>query len=247
VSTAARDPRALLVEIFLGGRAPGDCQANDDTRDDPVAQVHDIIAGIPDPVSPPDEPLVRACIGQRLAGLVALAGMSETPAMMHAVLAFLGGSRGRSDWRSDALSIVAACADSLARAQRAAAWNQSDWQVTRALETIAARYRDFCLTPAVVAEELDLSGPYLCRLLRRETGCGFWDHVHHRRIMLACELLAASRLTTGQIADAVGYGEALATFRMQFKRRCGVSPGRFRTSRRPARGMPATDMTTGAA
>jgi two-component system response regulator YesN len=58
-------------------------------------------------------------------------------------------------------------------------------------------------------------------------GLGFRAYLRHLRLSKAADLLMGTDLSVGQIADAVGYGDA-SQFAKSFKRMYGVSPSRYR-------------------
>ena len=70
--------------------------------------------------------------------------------------------------------------------------------------------------------------------VRARTGCGVKEYLLQVRLTRAKELLAASRLSVGQVAREVGYADA-GYFTRLFTRRVGVAPTEFRAQlRQPA-------------
>lgn len=85
------------------------------------------------------------------------------------------------------------------------------------------------------AEAVGLSPNYLSALFRREMGCTFIEYVTKKRMDLARELLATTRMRTGQVAEAVGYRDA-RYFSALFKKTQGLTPREYRSSKKTADG-----------
>lgn len=97
----------------------------------------------------------------------------------------------------------------------------------RALRYIRDRYMRAGLTLADVACDARVSRCHLTRILRRETGKGFLDHLHKARTAAAIDLLATSRKSIKEIAFDVGYRGTRELDR-QFRRRFGRTPSAVR-------------------
>jgi transcriptional regulator GlxA family with amidase domain len=79
------------------------------------------------------------------------------------------------------------------------------------------------------------------RRFKTATGLAIIDYVQNLRIEEAKRLLESSDGAADEIGVAVGY-EDPSFFRRLFKRRTGVTPGRYRRVFQPIhRGMPATE------
>ena len=84
------------------------------------------------------------------------------------------------------------------------------------------------------------------RRFKTATGLTIIDYVQNLRVEAAKRLLESSDEAADEIGAAVGYEDA-SFFRRLFKRRTGVTPGRYRRVFQPIhRGMPGTDTRTAA-
>jgi AraC-like DNA-binding protein len=84
--------------------------------------------------------------------------------------------------------------------------------------------------PATVAEcaaAIPVSAPYLCRLLRHETGLSPVQHLQQRRVAHAKSLLQESSGTIATIAQRSGFGSA-EHFHRVFRAQVGLSPAAYR-------------------
>ena len=84
-------------------------------------------------------------------------------------------------------------------------------------------------TPALAdaSAAAGLSPSYFSTVFKEETGEGFSDFVNRLRVEKAADLLTGSELSLADIALSCGFGEQ-SWFSKVFKRRMGVSPGRYR-------------------
>jgi YesN/AraC family two-component response regulator len=78
-----------------------------------------------------------------------------------------------------------------------------------------------------VAEQLHLNASYFSVLFKGETGVTFSDYLTLSRLQRAKELLVATRMPVGEIADKVGY-QTDKYFAKVFKDNVGISPGQYR-------------------
>lgn len=78
-----------------------------------------------------------------------------------------------------------------------------------------------------VAEAVHISPNYLSWLFKEESGMNFKDYVTRVRMEKSLELLASSKQTLSQIADAVGYSDG-RYFSKVFRKVFGKSPEEFR-------------------
>ncbi len=77
-----------------------------------------------------------------------------------------------------------------------------------------------------VAEEMQLCGTHITRILKKESGYGFVDVLSRFRIAAALELLKAGRLRVYEVGDKVGL-ENYAYFYQVFKKITGYAPKEF--------------------
>ncbi len=74
---------------------------------------------------------------------------------------------------------------------------------------------------------------HLSRLIREELGMSFREKQSEIRLDRACELLATTEAKMVDVALESGY-QSLSLFNLMFKRRFGVSPGKWRSSNQVA-------------
>ncbi len=79
------------------------------------------------------------------------------------------------------------------------------------------------------ARRAGLSPNALCRYFKRQTRRTFTDVVNELRVGEACRLLEETTLSVTDVAFASGFCN-LAHFYAEFRRRNGISPGRFRAN-----------------
>jgi AraC family transcriptional regulator len=91
---------------------------------------------------------------------------------------------------------------------------------------------DFRLTTGEIARIAGLSKYHLGKAFSTSTGMPLHSFVLARRMRKAREFLASSELPLAQIADAVGFSSQ-SHFTTVFLERTGLTPGRFRSVRRP--------------
>ena len=84
-------------------------------------------------------------------------------------------------------------------------------------------------TTQEVAERLDVSQRYLSDMLKSLTGKTTQQHIHLKLVEKAKEMLGSDRLTTADVAYALGF-EHPQSFNKLFKQRTGMSPATFRKS-----------------
>lgn len=80
-----------------------------------------------------------------------------------------------------------------------------------------------------IAEQLNVSPHYLSGLLRSLTGLNTQQHIHHKLIDKAKELLSTTSMTISEIAYALGF-EQIQSFSKLFKTKTNLSPLEFRQS-----------------
>lgn len=80
---------------------------------------------------------------------------------------------------------------------------------------------------AEVAEEVNLSRNYFCKLFRQVMDKSFVDYLHMLRMERACVLIGASELSLADISEMVGFN-SYNYFHDIFKKLYGISPGEYR-------------------
>lgn len=83
------------------------------------------------------------------------------------------------------------------------------------------------ITLEEVAQRIATSPRQLQRVFTEHAGQGFRSYLRQLRLTNAAELLVGTDLSVGEIADAVGYGDA-SQFTKAFRRVYGTSPSRYR-------------------
>jgi len=84
-------------------------------------------------------------------------------------------------------------------------------------------------TVQYLAEQLNVSPHYLSDMLRSLTGQNAQQHIHHKLIEKAKEILSISNLSVAEIAYQLGF-EHPQSFNKLFKRKTNLSPLEFRQS-----------------
>ena len=77
------------------------------------------------------------------------------------------------------------------------------------------------------ARRFGFSPAYLSRRFKRETGIGFMEYLHQRRMLQSGRMLANSDKGLGEIAELAGYTD-LKFFTALFKKHWGMTPGEFK-------------------
>jgi AraC-like DNA-binding protein len=104
----------------------------------------------------------------------------------------------------------------------------------RVLEEVSRRFSDPGLDISALGRLLEINPITLSRVFHEETGQGLLDHINRVRIERAKTLMRESAdEPLEEICRRVGYGSS-KTFTRAFKRREGVTPGRYRASLAPA-------------
>ena len=87
------------------------------------------------------------------------------------------------------------------------------------------------LTLGGIAAQMNYSLPYVSQRFREDMGVGFARYVQNYRVTRACRLLAETRMTFGEITEAVGYLDSKCLAAL-IKRNTGLSPSEFRRRHR---------------
>jgi AraC family transcriptional regulator, transcriptional activator of pobA len=84
-------------------------------------------------------------------------------------------------------------------------------------------------TVQYVADQLHLSPNYLSDMLRSVTGLSTQQHIHHKLIEKAKEMLSGTTLSVGEVAYQLGFSYS-QSFNKLFKSKTNLSPLEFRQS-----------------
>ena len=96
---------------------------------------------------------------------------------------------------------------------------------SRVLLYIRSSYQTITLD--ALAEHFHYSRQHLCALIRKNTGTSFTDLVRRIRLTRACDYLAGTSISVGEIARLVGYNSA-DHFSRVFREAKGMSPQEYR-------------------
>ena len=154
-------------------------------------------------------------------------GIDRHHEVTSALIVWTASSPMAEEWRSGIDRLAATIAHFLADHPTTPVGAGYDVRVARALSMIEQRYRHPWLALDSVAAECALSPSRLVRLLQAQTGAGFSEHLHRRRMADARELLTTTALSIKEIAATVGYGSSTHLARC-FMRLYRQSPIAFR-------------------
>lgn len=99
--------------------------------------------------------------------------------------------------------------------------------VKKAEEIMGREFADPNLSPASLADELDMSSAYLGRIFKETLGCSISQQLNNIRVEKAKKLLRESELSVETIAETVGFSN-VKYFYVVFKNICGMTPLQFR-------------------
>ena len=85
------------------------------------------------------------------------------------------------------------------------------------------------LNVASIADKFGFSASYLLRIFKRDMYCGVLDYIHKQRVKAAKIMLKESDETVADIAEKIGYANALALIRA-FKRLENTTPTAYRNT-----------------
>ena len=103
--------------------------------------------------------------------------------------------------------------------------------IREARQYIQDNFQDPDLSVEKICRHLHMSPAYFSTMFKKETGQAYIAYLTDVRLNRAVELLMATDDKTYVIAEKVGYPEQ-NYFSYVFKKKFGVSPTRYRTSRR---------------
>lgn len=99
----------------------------------------------------------------------------------------------------------------------------------RIITYIEQHYDNEMLSLTMIAEQFQLTPPYLSALFKKQTGMNLTDYMTRVRIDEAKKLMQDKKLTFTQIANKIGYSSDIGFIRV-FKKYEGVTPGKYRES-----------------
>lgn len=80
---------------------------------------------------------------------------------------------------------------------------------------------------AAAARRFGFSPAYLSRRFKQETGTGFMEYLHQRRMLQSGRMLANTDMKVGEVAELAGYAD-VKFFSSLFKKHWGMTPGEFK-------------------
>ncbi len=98
------------------------------------------------------------------------------------------------------------------------------------VKKVAASVQKFLyekLTTSVIAEDIRLSSPYICKIFKEETGMTISDYILQQKIAESKLLLSNPDLTINEISALLCFTTP-SRFCQQFKKVTGMTPGKFR-------------------
>ncbi len=96
-----------------------------------------------------------------------------------------------------------------------------------AIALIEAQYGNPDLSVSMIADQLQVSLPYLSKFFKSQTGEGVLEYIQKVRMQKAREHMAQQDLSVKELAALVGYTNP-GTFTRLFKKNAGVTPGKFK-------------------
>lgn len=99
--------------------------------------------------------------------------------------------------------------------------------VTEMARFIVAHFREQ-ISAVDIASAANLNANYATSLFRRAIGSTLAEYLIRCRVAEAQRLLVTTTMTASEVAHAAGFGSQ-SSFYAQFTKRCGTSPGRYRS------------------
>ena len=151
-------------------------------------------------------------------------------ASIRAFIAWSGADPASEHWRDDLFDLVGvwSAAQTTTRQESApVVAGVADIRIRRVVEALDRRFAEPGLSLEDVARAANLSRWHAGRLLERQTGRGFLEHLHERRIAAARWYLTETTLLIKEIADRVGY-KSSSEFGRRFRRSSGMTAHEYR-------------------
>lgn len=106
----------------------------------------------------------------------------------------------------------------------------SDLTYRRIIDFLDAHYCDQNMSLMMLANQFNMSIPYMSRFFLEHSGTNFVDYLSQKRMQRACELLRTTDEPVREIVEKVGYSN-VSSFTRKFSELYDVTPGRFRSKR----------------
>jgi AraC-like DNA-binding protein len=188
-----------------------------------VRELRTLVAECADGIEIRDRLMVRSLLTQVFGRVASLVDPSYRSALWQPFMGWAASAPTSANWRGDAVALLDRWIDST----NAAGCHSPRGRVERALGFLDSRYRDSTLKLADVAAEMNLSVWHAARMLKQQTGRGFGDHVHSRRVAEGQRLLRETAASVKEIASVVGYGTSSQLDR-HFRKLCRITPAAYR-------------------
>ena len=92
---------------------------------------------------------------------------------------------------------------------------------------INSHFTDPGLNVSLLGQLFDMKPTYLSKLFKDQTGEGLLETINKKRIKLAKQLMAGSKLTVNEAAERSGFND-VGTFIRTFKKMEGITPGKYK-------------------
>jgi AraC-like DNA-binding protein len=213
-------------------------QCLETSPDAAIAELPALVGHIPKTTTVPEQLVARAVITQLLARLVQISKTEHMNAISPAFFRLVS-SMSVEAWRESICDAVRAYVAASSRTRPDPA-RIGDWRVAQMLRMIETRYSDPSLTLGEIARALALSSSRASRILRKETGHGFLEHLHRQRAAVGREHLLATSLSIKEVSASVGYLHP-SQFSRHFRSVFGASPASVRASQQVTATSPRTN------
>jgi AraC-like DNA-binding protein len=118
------------------------------------------------------------------------------------------------------------------------AQSEVEQPVVMAAKRFIREHLDEKLALEAIAEAVNVSPFYFCKVFKKETGMTFTEYVNRKRVEWAKEQLLKPSATVTEVAFDVGY-QSLSQFNRSFLRYAGEAPTKFRNRMSQGAGMAA--------
>jgi AraC-like DNA-binding protein len=194
-----------------------------------VPDLQALLTELPAEAGTPGRLIVRRVLTRVFARFVSALDSARDAASIRAFVAWSGADPASEHWRDDLFHLVGvwSAAHAARHESTPVVTGVADIRIRHVIDALDRRYTEPRLTLGDVALAGNLSPCHAARLLKRQTGRGFVEHLHQRRLAAARGYLIETTLSIKEIADRVGYKSASELGR-HFKRSCGMTPREYR-------------------
>lgn len=100
----------------------------------------------------------------------------------------------------------------------------------RAIKYIDENYTRYDLSLDLMARELHITSPYLCRLIKQQTGMNYKEYLTRLRMTEAKKLLQNKNISIADVCQQTGYSN-VSHFIKTFQKYAGTTPTKYRDIR----------------